>query len=56
MTTFHVFSGERLVSTTHSRELAEQWAAVVRDGHVELVVRQPTAGELLAGERRQAAA
>jgi hypothetical protein len=56
MTTFYVYSGSRLHSTTHSRELAERLAAVVRDGHVELVERELTAGELLAGERRAMAA
>lgn len=56
MTTYHVFSGPRLHSSTHSRELAEQLAAVVRDGHVEVAEREPTLSELLASERRQAAA
>lgn len=51
MTTYAIYTGARLHSTTHSRELAEQLAAVIRDGHVELIERELTAGELMRDEQ-----
>lgn len=56
MTTFAVYDGDdHLVSRTRSRELAER----LRDacgGRIRRIDREPTTGELLAGEPRADAA
>ncbi len=56
MTTYHVWAGFRLALTTTDKQRAEQLAAAVRDGHVEVVERELTAGERMAAERRAMAA
>lgn len=55
MTTFYVYVKGHCRLTTHDQQVADRYAAAVPGSRIVPVVRQPTAGELLAGERRVAA-